>query len=201
MKLTTEQIQAVNNALLGARIVHQDIRVELTDHIASVLEKEGSDFEQSLSVYISENKKELRRLNRKFMRIGAGKGLKLLFSNLFSLKILLVFLGIVSFGKLIQQFAASDDMGIFMFLIFTVCSCIGCYPGLRSIILKKENFSFDLGIGMIPSLIFYPSILMQKWIPNPDFLIVYYAVVGAFSIDIYVTTKSLHNKYRRLYHG
>ena len=78
MKLTTEQIQAVNNALLGARIVHQDIRVELTDHIASVLEKEGSDFEQSLSVYISENKKELRRLNRKFMRIGAGKGLSLI---------------------------------------------------------------------------------------------------------------------------
>lgn len=201
MKLITEQIQAVDNALLGARIVHQDIRVELTDHIASVLEKQDDDFEQNLNAYITENKKELRRLNRRFMRIGAAKGLKLLFGNLLSWKILLVFLGIVSLGKLIQQFAAPDDMGIFMFLIFTVCSCIGCYPGLRSIILKKENFSFDFGIGMMPSLIFYPSILMQKWVPNPDFLIMYYAFVCAFSVDIYVTTKSLHNKYRKLYHG
>lgn len=200
MKLTIEQIQAVNNALAGARIVHQDIRVELTDHIASVLEKQEGDFKQNLATYINDNKKELRRLNYKFMRIGSAKGLKLFFTSLFSWKILLIFLGIVSLGKLIQQFAAPDDMGIFMFLIFTVCSCVGSYPAIKNIIRKRESFSFDGGIAVIPTIVLYPSILMQKWMPNPDFLIVYYALVGAFSINIHFTIKSLYKKYLSLYH-
>lgn len=201
MKLTTEQIQAVNNALAGARIVHHDIRVELTDHVASVLEKQEGDFEHNLKGYILNNKKELLSLNYKFMRIGAVKGLKLLFSNLLSWKMLLVFLGIVSLGKIIQQFAAPDDMGIFMFMIFVVCSGIGTYPAIANIFRKRESFSFDAGIAFVPTLVLYPSIIMQKWVPNPDFLIVYYAFVGAFSVNIHFTVKGLYKKYLSLYHA
>jgi hypothetical protein len=200
MTLTTEQIQAINKALLGARIAHYDIRVEMTDHVASILEKQGGDFEQNLSAYISDNKKELRRLNYKFMRIGAAKGLRLLFTNLFSWRIALIFLGIVGLGKIIQQFAAPDDMGIFMFLIFVVCSGIGTYPAIENIFRKRESFSFDLGIAFVPTLVLYPSILMQRWVPNPDFLIVYYAFVGAFSVNIHFTIKGLYKKYLSLYH-
>lgn len=200
MKLTTEQIQAVNKALLGARIVHHDIRVEMTDHVASVLEKQEGDFEQNLAAYINDNKKELRRLNYKFMRTGATKGLKLLFTNLFSWRILLIFLGIVGLGKVIQQFAAPDDMGIFMFLIFVVCSGMGTYPAIENIFRKRESFSFDGGIAFVPTIVLYPSILMQGWVPNPDFLIVYYAFVGAFSVNIHFTIKELYKKYLSLYH-
>jgi hypothetical protein len=201
MKLTTQQIQQVNNALAGARIAHYDIRVELTDHVTSVLEKQDGDFEQNLANYINDNKKVLRRLNYKFMRIGAAKGLKLLFTNLFSWKILLIFLGIVSLGKIIQQFAAPDDMGIFMFLIFVVCSGIGTYPAIANIFRKRESFSFDVGIAFVPTLVLYPSIIMQRWVPNPDFLIVYYAFVGAFSVNIHFTVKGLYKKYLSLYHA
>lgn len=201
MKLTTEQIQAVNKALLDARIAHYDIRLELTDHVASVLEKQDGDFEHNLKGYILNNKKELLSLNYKFMRIGAVKGLKLLFSNLLSWKMLLVFLGIVSLGKIIQQFAAPDDMGIFMFMIFVVCSGIGTYPAIANIFRKRESFSFDAGIAFVPTLVLYPSIIMQKWVPNPDFLIVYYAFVGAFSVNIHFTVKSLYKKYLSLYHA
>lgn len=200
MKLTTEQIQAVNKALLRARIAHYDIRLELTDHVASVLEKQEGDFEQNLAAYINDNKKLLRRLNYKFMRTGATKGLKLLFTNLFSWRILLIFLGIIGLGKVIQQFAAPDDMGIFMFLIFVVCSGMGTYPAIENIFRKRESFSFDLGIAFVPTIVLYPSILMQRWVPNPDFLIVYYAFVGAFSVNIHFTIKELYKKYLSLYH-
>ncbi|MFP9116902.1 hypothetical protein ACLI08_03840 [Flavobacterium sp. RNTU_13] len=200
MKLTTEQIQAVNKALLRARIAHYDIRLELTDHVASVLEKQEGDFEQNLAAYINDNKKLLRRLNYKFMRTGATKGLKLLFTNLFSWRILLIFVGIIGLGKVIQQFAAPDDMGIFMFLIFVVCSVMGTYPAIENIFRKRESFSFDLGIAFVPTIVLYPSILMQRWVPNPDFLIVYYAFVGAFSVNIHFTIKELYKKYLSLYH-
>ncbi|MFY7727880.1 MAG: hypothetical protein ACOVRN_00035 [Flavobacterium sp.] len=201
MKLTTEQIQAVNKALLRARIAHYDIRLELTDHVASVLEKQEGDFEQNLAAYINDNKKLLRRLNYKFMRTGATKGLKLLFTNLFSWRILLIFLGIIGLGKVIQQFAVPDDMGIFMFLIFVVCSGMGTYPAIENIFRKRESFSFDLGIAFVPTIVLYPSILMQRWVPNPDFLIVYYAFVGAFSVNINFTTRALYHKYTRMYHA
>ncbi len=201
MKLTTEQIQAVNKALLRARIAHYDIRLELTDHVASVLEKQEGDFEQNLAAYINDNKKLLRRLNYKFMRTGATKGLKLLFTNLFSWKILLIFACIISLAKFIQLVAAPNDMGIFMFLIFTVCSCIGYYPGIKSIILKVQNFSFSLGIGILPALLLYPNIYMQKCTTYPDFLIVYYAFMGAFMININFTTRALYHKYTRMYYA
>lgn len=201
MELTTEQIQEVQNALVATRVVHYDILIEITDHVASVLEKQEGDFKENLTRYIQDNKAELQTLNRKFKRIGAAKGMRLLFTNLFSWKILLIFIGIISLGKVIKQFAAPNDMGIFMFLIFTVCSCIGCYPGIKSIVLKKEIFSFSLGIGILPALLFYPSIPMLSRIPNPDFLIVYYAAVAAFMININFTTRALYHKYTRIYYA
>ncbi len=201
MKLTTEQIKEVQNALGATRVIHYDILIEITDHVASVLEKQEGDFKENLTCYIQDNKAELQTLNRKFKRMGAARGMRLLFANLFSWRILLVFAGIISLGKVIQLFANQDDMGIFMFLIFNACTCIGCYPGIKSIMLKKQNFSFDSGIAVLPSLLLYPSILMLSRIPNPDFLIVYYAAVAAFMININFTTRALYHKYTRIYYA
>lgn len=201
MKLTTEQIQEVQNALGATRVVHYDILIEITDHVASVLEMQEGDFKENLTRYMQDNKAELQTLNRKFKRMGAARGMRLLFTNLFSWRILLIFVGIISLGKVIQQFTAPYDMGIFMFLIFTVCSCIGYYPGIKSIILKVQNFSFSLGIGILPALLLYPSIPMLSRIPNPDLVIVYYAAVAAFMININFTTRALYHKYKRMYYA
>lgn len=201
MKLTTEQIKEVQNALVATRVVHYDILVEITDHVASVLEKQEGDFKENLTRYIQDNKAGLQMLNGKFKRIGAAKGMRLLFTNLFSWKILLIFIGIISLGKVIQLFADQEDMGIFMFLIFTVCSCIGYYPGIKSIILKVQNFSFSLGIGILPALLLYPNIFMQKCTTYPDLLIVYYAFMGTFMININFTTRALYHKYKRMYYA
>lgn len=201
MKLTTEQIQEVQKALSATRVVHYDILIEITDHVASVLEKQEGDFKENLTRYIQDNKAGLQTLNQKFKRIGAAKGMRLLFTNLFSWRMLLIFVGIISLGKFIQQFAAPYDMGIFMFLIFTMCSCVGCYPGIKSIILKKQIFSFDTGVAMLPALLFYPSIPMLSRISNPDLLIVYYAAVAAFMININFTTRALYHKYKHMYYA
>lgn len=201
MKLTTEQIMEVQNALGATRVAHYDILIEITDHVASVLEKQEGDFKENLTRYIQDNKAELQTMNRKFKRIGAAKGMRLLFTNLFSWRILLVFAGIISLGKVIQLVAAPNDMGIFMFLIFTVCSCIGYYPGIKSIILKVQNFSFSLGIGLLPALLLYPNIFMQKCTTYPDLLIVYYAFMGTFMININFTTRALYHKYKLMYYA
>lgn len=56
MKLTKEQIAKIEEYLVKDRIFYDDIRMEMTDHIAATLEeklKEGGDFELALKEYMN----------------------------------------------------------------------------------------------------------------------------------------------------
>lgn len=60
MKLTKEQIAKIEEYLVKDRIFYDDIRMEMTDHIAATLEeklKEGGDFELALKEYMNSHLK------------------------------------------------------------------------------------------------------------------------------------------------
>ena len=63
MKLTNQNLEFIDNYLLKSEVIYDDIRLELTDHIASSLEEkiksENSDFYDSFKSYMLVNKKEL----------------------------------------------------------------------------------------------------------------------------------------------
>ncbi len=40
MKLSKENLQFIDTYLLNSNVVHTDVRLELTDHVASAIEKE-----------------------------------------------------------------------------------------------------------------------------------------------------------------
>lgn len=63
MKLNTQKLQYINNYLKESGVKHFDIRLELTDHIASAVEekmqKENIDFYEAFKNYMVWNKREL----------------------------------------------------------------------------------------------------------------------------------------------
>ncbi len=69
MKLNQQQIEFIDNYLENAGIRHVDIRIEMTDHIASELENVDSDFGESFSRYMIANKDWLLKQNEDFREI------------------------------------------------------------------------------------------------------------------------------------
>lgn len=60
MKLTEVQIHAIEKYLEKDRVFYQDIRMEMTDHIATTLEEqltEGDDFDSALKAYMNSHLK------------------------------------------------------------------------------------------------------------------------------------------------
>jgi hypothetical protein len=61
--LTTQNLKFIDNYLKKSEIIYDDIRMELTDHIASAVEEkmklESIDFYDAFKIYMISNKKEL----------------------------------------------------------------------------------------------------------------------------------------------
>ncbi|MDV7391879.1 hypothetical protein RZS08_11015, partial [Arthrospira platensis SPKY1] len=58
MKVTKEQLDEINEMLLIQDKIHdENIRLELVDHIASIIEEEGKSFDDSFSAFWNSHKK------------------------------------------------------------------------------------------------------------------------------------------------
>lgn len=68
MKLTTENIQFIDNYLKNSEVIYYDIRVEMLDHVATALEQkmeaENLDFYDAFKSYMVVNKKEILKGNK-----------------------------------------------------------------------------------------------------------------------------------------
>lgn len=100
VKLDKENIQFIENYLENSDIFYADIRMEMTDHVASeiehLIESEGTEFYGTFKSYMVNNKAVLLENNKKFIK-GADKSiLKRLWIELFKLPTLLIF-GLILF--------------------------------------------------------------------------------------------------------
>jgi len=96
-KLTKENIQFIENYLENSDIIYADIRMEMTDHVASAIEDKMNQGDQREFYYIFkdymvENKARLLNDNRKFLRSADKKILRLLIKDLLTVKTLFIFL-------------------------------------------------------------------------------------------------------------
>jgi hypothetical protein len=84
MKLSTENIQFINNYLEHSGVYYYDVRLEMIDHIASELEVEyeNATFEEAFKIYMLENKKALLENNKTFKRLANKKLLKQFVKNM-----------------------------------------------------------------------------------------------------------------------
>jgi len=68
MKLTTENIQFIDNYLKNSEVIYYDIRMEMLDHVATAVEQkmqaENLDFYDAFKSYMVVNKKEILKGNK-----------------------------------------------------------------------------------------------------------------------------------------
>lgn len=81
-KLTTEQIQCIDDLLRMLQVEFLDIRYEMVDHIASELEAMEGDFKENLKAYFVMNKLSILKQNEIAKKAAKKKALKLYFKTI-----------------------------------------------------------------------------------------------------------------------
>lgn len=95
-KLSLENIQFIDNYLDNSNIIYADIRMEMTDHVASEIETrmkidENQSFYDVFKIYMVENKANLLNNNKYFLREADKSILRKIGRLILKLKTLLVF--------------------------------------------------------------------------------------------------------------
>jgi hypothetical protein len=177
MKLSTEDIQSIDNHLKSNGISYWDIRLEMTDHIACEMEsrKGSSDFQSLFKHTIAElgfggnlkgfEKRRLKTIN-KTIRKKYFRNILGYFTRLKSL--VLVALSIFAF-YLIAQYVSFKIFKIFSFLLFGVpIIYVTFHYAYTSIKIKKSGYMlygfFYVVFSMLIANLFY------QW-PRPGGLI------------------------------
>jgi len=101
MKLTKEQIQFIDTYLENSDVVFADIRMEMVDHVASDIEDRmrastTSDFYNVFKGYMVQNKAQLLKENKQFLKSADRKIWKAFLKEVLNPLTLLIFL--TSFG-------------------------------------------------------------------------------------------------------
>lgn len=203
-KLTNEQIQKIDVALAKIGIGYADIRIELTDHIASELENTHGDFEDKLQAYILDNRKAIRKLNFKFMAMASRKAYRVLGSHLFGWRSLVLAAAIITSSYFLDTVIERDNLSMILFFGVSIVSGINGLPQAIAAFKKKPSYSTGSGFSIINLLSFYPAIFMMSWqrdMENALPMIVFYAAIITITVAMYRANRKLLAQIRLRYNG
>lgn len=203
---TTNQIQLIDESLKKIGVSYIDIRYEMTDHIATALEsgKKDRPFEHTLKGYIITHKKELQKINKKFMFISMVNAYKKLLSNMFTMRFLALFFLVYINAFLLGLFMDRESVTRILFIAITVIVCVASFSGIYNLIKRRDSNSFTHGLSFVNVITVYPSIFMMSWqgeIASDNLVLLYYTVVIWVSVIVAVTMRQLNVEYKLRYNG
>lgn len=167
-RLSKENIRFIDNYLRNSDVNFIDIRLEIVDHVASVIENQidNGDTRSFYSIfkdYMVLNKKELLKTNRKYFRIADIKILKSIFKKSFSIKGLIIFVAIFLGFDLLGIFLEKKQLILVMQYFPMVSVLLGAFTYYVFIRRKKERYSslerigvFYMIVAQIINLFFSP---------------------------------------------
>ena len=204
-KLTQEQINAVDKALWDIEIRFLDIRIEMTDHAATAIEGMGGNFENNLKKYISANKKELRKNYSQFRMNATIKAVKLLFSNMFTLRFLLILVSAYAVLWADYKYEGTGGASTTLFVLFLIMGiAFWIYYGFISFTRERKLFSTAQRLlravsGLILMLCIQLQFLVEKLEVGDEIKLLYYAFVISFFVIIILTYRFLTGFYKSKY--
>jgi hypothetical protein len=187
MKLSKENLQFIDTYLENSSVTFIDVRMELTDHIASAIEQEltentNTTFYHVFKQYMIENKKSLLK-NYEEQQAKIRDKIFLRFFKGFLAKEVLFFIVLVFLAPFFVTLNLSKDnsMGINLFIGL----CIGIYYMIAFHKTKKTSIGPSLGcLMMIP-------IYLPYYIDNPFVLLLLLSVLFLFKKFISVLRKKI----------
>ena len=188
MKLTTKDIQFIDNYLDNSDIIYADIRMEMVDHVASDIESriesgDTRDFYYVFKDYMVENKAQLLNDNKQFLKSADRKIWKAFLKEFLNPLTLLIFL--TSFGGFYFLYS---NFNIEMFrLIISYVPLIGLSGFLLTYVVyhKVKNLKRFSVVERLafPFLVFYqlPNLVFNFSHQTKDFKTILW-IIGFVSL-------------------
>lgn len=205
LKLTPDQIVAIDKALWDIEIRFLDIRIEMIDHAATALEGMAGDFNVNLERYIADNKRELRKNYRRFSRNASLNGVKQLLRNMFTVRFIGILVAVYAILFADYKYEGYEEVSTKLLVPFVLAMpAFWVYIGYKNFTQQKKLFStaerlfYSLsGVGYLLCIPLYLQV--EKLELNSELKLLYSAFVISFVVLLIQTYRSLVKSYRLKY--
>lgn len=200
--LIPQQLQFIDHYLENSGVEYVDIRMEMTDHVATALEKQDGDFYDNFRMYMLQHKQELLKNNKHFKRLATKRAFKAVGKTLikpwfFVLPFVIVY-GCLYFAKIIGTTEMAYNLEMAYMALFLILG-ISYFIYMQ---VAKRQFSVASKALSIPILIMYFlfNLLKPLRTQGSDLMtFVILSVLITIAVAIPVTFYSLNRKYRIQY--
>jgi len=204
MKLTEEQIQFIDRALADADFKYSDIRYEITDHIATAIERQEGDFYVNFDSYIQAHRSEIFKTKRQFIKLARRKAITALGNNLCKPWAIALIVIINAAGIYAHKFYERADVADALDQIFHAIFFIMLLPLAYRYLIYKQVYAAAVTAGSTLGMIFcigLPGLRIHRLLRNSDLLFTYYGVIITLAVALLVTTYKLDRTYKLRYNG
>lgn len=198
--LSGDKVHFINSYLKKAGVRYDDIRCEMTNHVATALEHMDGDFAVNFRNYMVNHKKELLDSSRFFRKLALRKAFMVLKNN--SLKPQFFILALILFAVSVfaRPYYGKDNVtDTLAFSMIAISSSIYFYF-LYYKMFSKTNHSV---IDRVLTIVYFGAIFfrLDKLIENTALVTLYYSFSIAFFVLLSQSLWQLNKQYKLRYNG
>jgi hypothetical protein len=199
-KLTITQLRFIDKYLKSSGVRYDDIRCELTDHVATALENMDGDFETDFKLYMINNKVDIKNSNRNSKKLAWRRAFHILNKNLVSYTVFIITLIIFLPSYIAASYLNKEDIVNNLHFVMQLTSSVVFFYFLYYKVFSKSNHSV---IDRLLTIVYFGAVILRtdRLIHSNNVLLFYYSFVIAFFIMLIESLWKLRKRYKLQYHG
>ncbi|KGO84633.1 hypothetical protein Q765_20450 [Flavobacterium rivuli WB 3.3-2 = DSM 21788] len=198
--LTPLELRTIDEYLEEAGVRYDDIRHEMTDHVATAIENMDGTFKDNFSRYMLYNKKDLLASNRAFKKLARNKALGILKSTVLKPQLWAVALTLFALAILSGNYSDVEDRATDLEITLLIVSSVLYVYFWFYKIISRNNYSV---INRLVTFIYCGSIVFRagRLIDNTMVLLFYYSFSITFFLFLMQSLWALNKQYKLRYNA
>jgi len=199
-KLTPLELRTIDEYLEEAGVRYDDIRHEMTDHVATAIENMDGAFKDNFSRYMLYNKKDLLASNRAFKKLARNKALGILKTTVLKPQLWAIALTLFASAILSGNYSDIEDRTTDLEITLLIVSSVLYFYFWFYKIISRNNYSV---INRLVTFIYFGSIVFKadRLIDNTMVLLFYYSFSITFFLFLMQSLWTLNKTYKLRYHA
>jgi hypothetical protein len=197
-KLTPQQLQFIDTYLKNSGVRYDDIRYEMTDHVASAIEEMPGDFRENFCSYMINHKVELKNSNKVFKELAFSKAISVITRNLTNVRLYIITTIIFAAACFAVFISGIEDMASTLHMSLIIVSSVMFIDFWRYKIFSKSSHSV---IDKLLTVVYFGAIFIRidMLIQNAMLLNLYYSFCIAFFVLLTQSLYRLKRQYKLRY--
>jgi len=199
-QLTPLQLRFIDEYLEEAGVRYDDIRHEMTDHVATAIENMEGNFGENFSRYMLYNKRNLLASNRAFKKLARNKAWGILKSNCLKPQLWAMTVTLFTLAILSGNYNDVEDVATNLEITLLIVSSVLYLYFWFYKIISRNNYSV---INRLVTFIYCGSIVLKadRLIDNTIVLLFYYSFSITFFLFLMQSLWTLNKTYKLRYHA